>query len=252
MKRALIGYTGFVGSNLNQQQEFTHTYNSSNIEEIREEQFDEIYFAGLPAAKWKCNLHPEDDIINVARIINNLREVSAGRFILISTVDVYKEPNGVDEDTPILYDNHHAYGIHRRIFENFVREKFLNHFIIRLPGLFGDGLKKNIIYDFLNDNQTDKINAPDEFQFYYLDRLSDDIKVALQNEVRLLNIATPPVSVRDVVKAAFGRDFDQVQDREPIRYDMKTKYGELFGAGDGYIMSRQDVLNDLREFVQKQ
>ncbi len=38
--RALIGHTGFVGSNLLKQAEFDRCYNSKNIEEIVDEQFE--------------------------------------------------------------------------------------------------------------------------------------------------------------------------------------------------------------------
>ena len=40
MKIALIGYTGFVGSNLLNQYEFTACYNSKNIQEIHGKDYD--------------------------------------------------------------------------------------------------------------------------------------------------------------------------------------------------------------------
>ena len=42
-KCALIGHTGFVGSNLKQQMFFTDYYNSKNIKDIHGKEYDEIY-----------------------------------------------------------------------------------------------------------------------------------------------------------------------------------------------------------------
>ena len=46
MNHGLIGYTGFVGGNLLRQSEFQKLYNSSNIAEIQEQQFDYLVCAG--------------------------------------------------------------------------------------------------------------------------------------------------------------------------------------------------------------
>ena len=43
MRNALIGYTGLVGSHLLRQRSFSHLYNSSNIESISGECFDEVF-----------------------------------------------------------------------------------------------------------------------------------------------------------------------------------------------------------------
>lgn len=61
--------------------------------------------------------------------------------MLISTVGVYKNPNGVDEDTPIDTDGLQPYGQNRYYLEQFIQDNF-DVTIIRLSGLFGNGLKK--------------------------------------------------------------------------------------------------------------
>jgi aspartate-semialdehyde dehydrogenase len=45
-KVGLVGYTGFVGSTLMRTMEFTHLYNSKNIETIKNESFDTLIFSG--------------------------------------------------------------------------------------------------------------------------------------------------------------------------------------------------------------
>ncbi|MEG2769570.1 MAG: sugar nucleotide-binding protein, partial [Oscillospiraceae bacterium] len=67
----------------------------------------------------------------------------------ISTADVYKTPQNVDENTPIDENDLQTYGKNRYLLEKWVRENIENHLIVRLPGLFGKGIKKNFLFDML-------------------------------------------------------------------------------------------------------
>lgn len=251
MKSALIGYTGFVGSNLLTQMKFDDLYNSKNINEIKNKEYDVIYCAGAPAAKWIANQKPTEDLQIVCSLLDALREVKTKRFVLISTVDVYKSIIDVDEDTAIDLVNHHAYGTHRRMVETFVSERFENYNIVRLPGLFGDGLKKNIIYDFLHDNETNKIHSEAVFQFYSLDTLADDIQKVIKNNIKVINFATESTSVKEVIKAGFGIDFDNKPIPNAPFYDMHTKYANSFEKYGTYIQSKKEVLQKVKEFVSR-
>src|SRR4051812_17314801 len=138
---ALIGYTGFVGSTLLSQTSFDALYRSTNIDEIRGREFDVLLCAGAPAAKWKANKEPEADRANLAGLVSRLETVKADRAVLISTVDVYAEPRGVDEATLVVPDPAQAYGANRFWLE----QEFACIFgssahVMRLPGLFGKGL----------------------------------------------------------------------------------------------------------------
>ena len=56
---ALVGYTGFVGSNLYTQGKFDCVYNSKNITEAFETYPDLLVYAGLRAEKYLANQAPE-------------------------------------------------------------------------------------------------------------------------------------------------------------------------------------------------
>ena len=249
MKSALIGYTGFVGSNLLSQMKFDDFYNSKNIQDIKDKEYDVVYCAGAPAAKWIANQKPTEDLHSICSLIDAVREVKTKRFVLISTVDVYKSIIDVNEDSFIDLSNHHAYGTHRRMIETFVSERFENSHIIRLPGLFGDGLKKNIIYDFLHNNETFKIHSEAVFQFYSLDTLVEDIQKVIDNDIRFINFATEPTSVKEVIKAGFDIDFDNKPTPTAPFYDMYTKYAEIFEKGGTYMQTKKEVLQKVKEFV---
>jgi hypothetical protein len=50
---ALIGHTGFVGSNLADQCNYSDCFNSKNISEMRGRSFDLVVCAGIQAKKWR-------------------------------------------------------------------------------------------------------------------------------------------------------------------------------------------------------
>ena len=127
---ALIGYTGFVGSNIKNQKKFDYYYNSKNINDITNKSFDTVVCSGVSSIKWFANLNPKKDYNNIHSLIKKLKTISFKKFILISTIAVYDNPA----------DN--AYGRNRLYLENYIRNNFKNYLIIRLPGLFGKGLKK--------------------------------------------------------------------------------------------------------------
>jgi nucleoside-diphosphate-sugar epimerase len=248
---ALIGYTGFVGGNLLAQREFDARYNSTNIEEIAGRSFDLIVCAGAPAEKWKANADPERDVANLERLSGALTSARARRVVLLSTIDVFGAPIGVDEESPVPTDGLHAYGRHRRLLE----ERIAAHFdttIVRLPGLYGPGLKKNVIFDFLHDNDVNKIDSRGVFQFYDTTRLWHDLDIALRHRLPLVHLPTEPVSVADLVRAAFGIDFDNRVVANPARYDMRTRHAALFGGTGSYIENATRVLEGVTAYVARE
>ncbi|MBD1878308.1 NAD-dependent epimerase/dehydratase family protein [Coleofasciculus sp. FACHB-T130] len=252
MSSALIGYSGFVGSNIVRQNYFNSLYNSKNIESIIDQSFDVLVCSGAPAVKWLANKEPIKDLENINRLIKCLGKVSAQKVILISTVDVYPVAVEVDEDTEIDTNNLHPYGKHRLELERFVKERF-DTLIVRLPGLFGEGLKKNIIYDFIHNNCTEQIHKDSVFQFYNLDHLWKDIQVFLKNDLKLVNLATEPIAVWEVASEGFGFTFTNEPSSKPARYDFRTKYSYLLDKNNHlYMYNKEQVLIDLKNFALKQ
>ena len=304
--KALVGYTGFVGSNLYASGEFDAGFNSKNIRDAYGLEPELLIYAGLRAEKYLANQFPDKDMLLIEEAERNLAEIRPRRLVLISTVDVYQKPVGVDEETVIRTEGLQAYGTDRLLLEKWVRSRFPDALIIRLPGLFGKNLKKNFIYDFIHripfmlkedkflefvgrmpelasyyeklDNgfyrcrslkkEEEKrlkdvfgelgfsaLNFTDSrsvFQFYPLNRLWKDIGTALEAGLRLWNLATEPVSAAEVYHYLTGEDFVNEYSSEPAYYDYRTKYAELFGGKDGYIMTKRQVLNEIRIFVEKE
>lgn len=309
----LVGYTGFVGSNIASKYDFTWKINSKNKEEAFAKKPDLLIYAGLRAEKFLANKDPEADMAAVMEAMEQIKKINPGKLVLISTVDVYQNPVNVDEDTEIDTKGLLPYGANRYKLEQMVREAWEDALIIRLPGLFGKNLKKNFIYDFIHiipallreekylelsaksslvaesyrklnngfyqcivtekQNRTAKeeyaveelkqefmslgfsaLNFTDSrgvFQFYNLANLWDDIQTAVKNDIRLLNIATEPISVAEIYKKLTDRTFENEITQTPPFYDYRSKHAELFGGKDGYFADKKTILNEIVDFVKR-
>ena len=308
--KVLVGYTGFVGGNLAAAADFDGLYNSKNIEEAFGTKPDILYYAGVPAEKFIANKFPEEDEKIVRNAMDNIRKIDPKRVVLISTVDVYRDPFHATEET--LAAGQGAYGKNRRLLECYVEDYFPEHLIIRLPGLFGKGIKKNFIFDYiqfipallnelkfaelsakreelkqyygLNDKGffACRAEAPDErhalkaifenlgfsalhftdsraiYQFYDLSDLYGDIGRAMEAGIRLLNIATEPVSSSEVYRYLTGEEFVNEIAEEPVHYDMRTIHYQTLGGIKaeneqcGYLYCKEDILQRIKNFTKKE
>lgn len=147
---ALVGYTGFVGSNIYAAGKFDAVYNSKNIEDAYRTTPDLLIYAGVRAEKYLANIAPERDRELIAQAEENIAKICPRKLVLISTIDVFKEPKGIDENSIIDTENLPAYGYNRYQLEQWVRANYPDALIIRLPGLFGKNIKKNFLYDYIN------------------------------------------------------------------------------------------------------
>lgn len=253
MRTAVIGSTGFVGGNLvSQIGNKVDGYNSKNISTVDGKSYDLVLCAGARAEKWKINQDPDTDTRNLDELKRHLSSLTTNKLVLISTVDVYPNPIDVDEDSAIDEGILQPYGLHRLELERFCAERF-DTTIVRLPGLFGTGIKKNVIYDFLHDNNLDQINADSSFQFYFLDNIWRDVQTALAAELKVVNFATEPTTVREVASEGFGLQFDNRPPGKPAAsYDFKTKYAESFGGSHGYMVMKEQVLAAIKAFADRE
>lgn len=112
-------------------------------------------------------------------------------------------------------------------------------------------VKKHLIEELAKNNFS-ALNFTDSraaYQFYNLDYLFEHIMLALAHHIKVLNIATEPVTAAEIHQYLYGQEFhNHVSDR-PANYNFKTKHAAVFGADNGYIMQRQQILEDIKYFV---
>lgn len=154
-KFALVGYTGFVGSNIlhgynswvekqSTQENFSiDLYNSKNASELAGKEYDVLILACLPGHVDVANRYPEKDRATMESILDNISKIKSARYVFLMST--------------IFVTNQDTYGSHRLEFEQRVQKIFTNEnkdiikfVVFRLPGIYGTNLKKNIIYDFMH------------------------------------------------------------------------------------------------------
>lgn len=248
--KGLIGYTGFVGHNLRRlNQDFELLYNTQNIDSIGEQPFELLVCAAPQAKKWWANQNPDADWSMVESLIKALQTAAAERFVLISTIDVFPTITGADESFDCTSLDNHAYGRHRLKLEQAVAEHFPKCHIVRLPALFGPGLKKNIIFDMLHHNQVEKINPACQFQWYDLGDLWADIECIIGADIPIAVLATEPI-VSEEIHARFFPEVPIGDSAGPtVIYDIHTRYADVFGNQGRYIRSKEQILKRLGNFV---
>lgn len=245
--RVLIGSTGFVGATLAEQVAFDVAVHRPTLEAVRGMSADLVVCAGMPAAKWAINQDPVGDRENMLRLMDAIGSMAAKRFLLISTIDVYGNPSGVDESVPADRDHPQAYGRHRAVFEAFVREAFPKALILRLPGLFGRQLRKNLVFDLLQDadDQYMKVNGASTFQFFEVARTWQVAQAAFAAGLPLVNVATEPVTAQSVADL-FGVQLPT--EGVAVAYDMHTRLAPEMCMGAGpYLFSGNDELHGIAE-----
>lgn len=301
--KSLVGFTGFVGSNIAAKGNFDGLYNTKNIESAYGTNPELLIYAGIRAEKFYANNDPKKDFENIVVAFDNIKKIQPKKLVLISTIDVYKDPNQVDENTDIELDGLEPYGYNRYQLECMVRKEYPNALIIRLPGLYGKNIKKNFIYDAIHiipsllkvekyEELTKKssliaasyiqqdekfykckvakeniaalkeeflkvgfsaLNFTDSrgnFQFYNLSNLWEHIQIALENNIKLLNLATEPVNIGELYSYIFGDPFVNEISKHVPNYNYKTIHDKVFKGSTGYLIDKDKVLQDIKQFVE--
>lgn len=146
-KDLLVGSTGFVGGNLAAAHRFAAASHSTDIAAQYGTRPELCVYAGVPAAMFLANADPAADLAVMAAARENLRRIAPRRLVLISTIAVYADSRGRDEASPMAEAGLPAYGRNRLQLERWVRQDHPGCLIVRLPALYGRGLKKNFLYD---------------------------------------------------------------------------------------------------------
>lgn len=254
--KALIGYNGFVGSNLKKKIKFHKLYNSLNIKEIKNHFFAEVYCAAPHGIKFWANKNPKKDKKIILDLIESLKKVRCKRFIHISTLDVYPHnKKKLNESYNIFDSKTNSYGENRKLIEKFIISNFKNYLILRLPALFGEGLKKNALFDLLNKKQI-KTNPNSIFQWYNLEYLSKHINILKKNRIKVINLVSAPISFREIILFFKTKNIKILNNKnlkfnsgKLLNYNLYTKYSSLLRQKSNYIFSKQEILKQLLDFI---
>lgn len=249
----ILGWTGLVGQTLFHQLIATGTdpvhiltYNSKNLQEIRGVTFQTLYIACMPATKWWANKYPDEDKATLSNVLEALNKVQANRVILISTVDVLQSDQEANEESQAWAT--HTYGHNRRLLEIWVQSKWpATSHILRLPALFGRGLKKNALYDLIHNNNCTAICLDSQFQWYNLAHLTKDIQTTIRLNIRIIHLVSPPIPMREIIQCWFQPKSQFCNGTQPVKYNLTTCHG---GTPDGpYNCTKEKLLQQMGEWI---
>ena len=300
-RTVLVGSTGFVGGNLLASHAFDAACHSTDVADQFGKDNDLVVYAGVPAAMYLANRDPEADLSVMRAARENLRRLNAKQTVLVSSIAVYADSRGRTEADEPAGAGLAPYGANRLRLEQWVREDFENALIVRLPALYGRGLKKNFLYDlhtvapamlrpdkyrelaaksdlvaagyadggngfykltgavdaaalraWFSQNDWNALHFTDSRWVYLFSDLAGlwgHIETALAAGLRVLNLATPPVSAAAVYRAVRGGTFKNELPGAPFDYDMRTEHAALFGGAGGYLCTEEEELAGIRRFM---
>lgn len=113
--------------------------------------------------------------------------------------------------------------------------------------------KENLkeVFKKLNFTSLNFTDSRASFQFYNLNRLWDDINIALNNNLKIVNLATPPISASELYKYIYGEDFINELGNKIPKYDYRTKSFDVYKGENGYIAKKEEVLEDIKKYIKK-
>jgi len=219
-RRALIGSTGFVGGRLDAPGRFTDRYHRPNVDTMYEH-YHLIVCAAAPGRKWLANLDPNADATSIAHLCKALVNVTADRFVLISTIDAERK---------------HPYAVHRKALEQFVLKRFPGAAIMRLPALFGKGLKKNALFELLSGRG---IGVPRRAQYHWYN---------MGNLWYDSQRAAPGINTYYSAPVTMGRIMDEFFPEVPLR-DEEVLPEYTYNEPPPYTHSEEEIMEELRRFI---
>ncbi len=229
-RRGLVGHTGFVGSHLDAPGRFTDRANSKNP--LAPGHYDLIVCAAPYAEKWRANERPDVDAAQIEALKEMLSHCTTDEFVLVGTVDALRIEAGM-------------YGKQRLWFENWLRDRYENLRIVRLPALFGKGMKKNVLYDLLDASNPVVCNFDSTYQWYPIERLWDDITVTRNADLRFRNLVTSPIKMGWIIENYFPNSTPLMCDctgcERITKYDVKDEHG--------YVLDEPCVKAALHKFI---
>lgn len=203
----LIGYTGFIGSSLNQDQ-FNLKLNSKNWQDISEPiDVDKLVIAAPSGIKYLANREPLNDLDKCLSLVRNIIKY----FRSIKTIVIISSNDTLNPTTD--------YGRNRQYFNNLIEEvckiKHTSLYIMYLGMTFGTKAKKGMVYDFIHGNFN--FYNGGTYQLYPVRYLEQDIQHCIDNGIHKAMLASVPIKTAEV--KALWNVKDNYQSK--IHYNLK-------------------------------
>ena len=233
----ILGGHGFVGSAfvrlLEKQQIPYKVITRENYENCIGSSCDLLINANGNSKKYLGHQDPKWEFqASVVSVRNSLEDFNYQKYVFLSTSDVYADcsnPTSTLEDSSPSVSDLSTYGFHKYLAEQCVQHVASDWLIVRMGGFVGPGLKKNAVYDLLND-QPLWVHPQSEFQLIHSDDSAQLIMSLIEknysNEIFNLT-AKNTISVEAISKLA-GKSIDEKNEATPVRYELSTAKVEQY------------------------
>ncbi|MCX6348428.1 MAG: NAD(P)-dependent oxidoreductase, partial [Candidatus Aureabacteria bacterium] len=178
----------------------------------------------------------EEFELSVASVLKALQDFRFQGCLHVSSIDVYPDhENSANnrEDAPIEIARLSPYGFHKYLGELLVRRYAPRWMIIRLGGVLGPGLKKNPVFDLMNDRPL-RVSEDSRYQYLPADLAAefalDLVGKGLWGEVFNL-CGTGAVAIREVRERL----------KKPLRYASPNVPRETYEINNDKLRLHFDV-----------
>lgn len=222
MKRVtVIGAEGFVGSafvRLLEQRSDVELIRVTrrNFEELAGTKSDVVVEAACNSKKYLADQNPVAEFeASVTHRLNTLLRFPAEFHLHISSVDVYSDlssPVTTREDSAIDLTKVSRYGLHKLLAEQLVQSYAPKWLIVRLAGMVGPGLRKNPVFDILN-NQPLRVHPGSSFQYMHTDEVAGICWSLVERNIcqQIFNVCGDGVVTMTEIAAWAGKSMDLSQ-----------------------------------------
>lgn len=233
MKALILGAHGLAGS------AFMRVWSARGIEcvAVTRENYDTLRGSSADifvnangnSSKFRARQDPDGEYGRSVRpVLNSLQDFSIGRYVLLSSADVYnntEDPAANAESAAIDRDALSPYGAHKHLAEAALTENGRQALVLRLGGLIGPGLKKNPIYDIQHGDQL-FVHPDSRFGYLHTDDLAEIALQLLSRPAaeRIINVAGAGlVRIADVMAQLGRADMPVDASAIPVRYEINTQ-----------------------------
>lgn len=164
---------------------------------------------------------------SVRSVIKALLDFKPGFSIHLSSGDVYPQTSSPEvscEDQVIDAALQSRYGLHKHLAEGIVRGMQPNHLIMRMGGFVGPGMKKNAIFDMLND-QPVWLAPESELQFISTDKAAELVWGLFQAGVKgeTVNLGSEGVVKIGEIHKRLNSKSEFQQHARKVRFEISTE-----------------------------
>lgn len=228
----ILGANGYIGSSYVRLAESLNipcqAITRANYDQFIGKSCDVLINANGNSKKFLADRDPKWEFdASVRSVVHSVEDFPSDLYIYLSSGDVYPDqstPAVSREDQILAVDKQSKYGFHKHLAEQVVRSTRPRHLIMRMGGFVGPGMKKNAIFDLLQNSPV-WVSADSELQFISTDAAARIVwsVVELGHYGETVNLgATGVVKISDLHSRINSKSVFQ-PNAQTVRFEISTE-----------------------------